>query len=103
MIIVAFGAIDPDGNVKIPDNFGNFKKLRTPSTKLILSLGGAKLEAKNSFAQFSSKPETRANFVKNCLNVVKNNNLDGIDIVWEYPEPADRENFVALHQDLKQE
>lgn len=101
MFMISFGTIDASGNVGLPSNFANFKKLKTATSKLILAIGGASWAAKNAFTQVSSTAAGRATFAQNCLNIVKNNGLDGIDIDWEFPENSERANYVALHQDLK--
>lgn len=103
IFVIAFGTIDSAGNVKLPDNFSQFKKLKTPTSKLMLALGGADDKAKKAFGQIAALPGTRAKFAQNCFNIVNEieNRLDGIDIDWEFPEFSDRANFVALHKDLK--
>lgn len=101
MFMISFGTIDASGNVGLPSNFANFKKLRTSTSKLLLAVGGASADAKSAFTQVSSTAAGRATFAQNCLNIVKNNGLDGIDIDWEFPDSTERANFVALHQDLK--
>lgn len=100
IFILAFGTLDASGNVGVPDNFANFKKLKTPTSKLILALGGATADP-SVFKQNAATASSRAKFAQNCLNLVKNYGLDGLDIDWEFPNSEDRTTYVALHQDLK--
>lgn len=100
IFVIAFGTLDGNGNVGLPDNFASFKKLRTANTKLVLAIGGA-TAGTAVFKQIAATPASRARFAKNALNLVVNNGLDGIDIDWEFPDTGDRAIFVALHSDLK--
>ncbi len=84
----------------LPDNFANFKKLKTANSKLVLAIGGA-TAGTAVFQQNAATAASRARFAKNVLNLVVNNGLDGIDVDWEFPGASDRETFVALHSDLK--
>ncbi|KAM5447956.1 hypothetical protein McanCB56680_008038 [Microsporum canis] len=91
----AFGSITPDYEINVGDTmtsyeFNNFKLIRGP--KRILSFGGW---------DFSNSPETytilrqgvtRANRLKlatNIANFIKEHDLDGVDIDWEYPSAPD--------------
>lgn len=101
MFIVAFGTIDSEGNLGLPFNFERFKKLRTPTSKLLIAIDGANDEGMAAFSKVSSTAERRENFAQKCLEYVTTNNLDGIDIDWEFPTVEERENFVLLHRDIK--
>lgn len=100
IFVIAFGSLDGNGNIGLPDNFANFKKLKTANSKLVLAIGGA-TAGTAAFKQNAATAASRTRFAKNALNVVANNGLDGIDIDWEFPEASDRSTFVALHSDLK--
>jgi chitinase len=52
-------------------------------------------------AQMARTPETRANFIKSAIKMCETYDFDGIDIDWEYPTPADKENFMQLLRELK--
>lgn len=98
--VIAFGTLQANGAITLPDNFESYKRLRTSTSKLILAVGGA-TAGTYVFQQVAATASTRATFAQNCLNLVKNSGLDGIDIDWEFPGTADRDTFVALHKDLK--
>lgn len=100
IFVIAFGTLDGNGNVGLPDNFANFKKLKTANSKLLLAVGGA-TAGTAVFQQNAATAASRARFAKNVLNLVVANGLDGIDIDWEFPDASDRSTFVALHADLK--
>lgn len=101
MFMISFGTVDASGNVGVPSNIANFKKLRTSTSKLMLAIGGADWNAKQAFSTIAASSGLRSTFSQNCLNVIKTHGLDGIDIDWEFPDNSDRANFVALHKDLK--
>lgn len=50
----------------------------------------------------------RMRFVKQVTQFIRFHKFDGLDLDWEYPtqrggQPYDRENFVALTKELRQE
>jgi GH18 family chitinase len=87
----AFGVLTEDYQVKFQDTlteyeFRNFKKISGP--KKILSFGGWDFSAQpstyNIFRQ-GVKAANRLTMATNIANFIKENNLDGVDIDWEYP------------------
>jgi len=83
-----------------------FKKTY-PHLKVSLAIGGWNEGSKN-YSLLVSNPEQRQRFVKQVTGFVMKYNFDGLDLDWEYPtqrggQPKDRENFVALTKELRQE
>jgi hypothetical protein len=84
-----------DYQVKVGDvlstyQFGEFKKIS--GAKRILSFGG--WEFSNSDATYKIfrtgvRPENRLVMARNIANFIKEHNLDGVDIDWEYPGAPD--------------
>lgn len=72
-------------------------------TKVILSLGGAGLC--ENFAAISKNDSMRALFIHNLILFVKEKNLDGLDLDWEYssvPVPVeDSAAYTKLVLDLR--
>ena len=73
----------------------------------MLSVGGW---GSGRFSEMASTDERRKAFAKDCLRVVEEFGLDGIDIDWEYPtsdmagisaSPDDTENFTLLMKELR--
>lgn len=69
--------------------------------KVLLSIGG--WDDSGNFPLVASTGALRATFAHSCLEAVRNYDLDGIDIDWEFPgyadhggSPADRRNFTLL-------
>ncbi|MGL4774377.1 MAG: glycosyl hydrolase family 18 protein [Clostridium sp.] len=96
-------------------------KQRNPNLKIGISIGG--WSKSGDFSVMAASSSSRANFVKNAMDMLRNLNLDFVDIDWEYPgadqtrKPdlldnihdegtinacaADKENYILLLQDLR--
>ncbi len=75
-------------------------KAKTYGVKTGISVSGDK----NIFATIAASATARTKFTAQVLAFVKNNNLDGADIDWEYPTAADAsaDNFVLLMKELSE-
>ena len=107
---LAFGVIK-DGLLDMSGltNWDCVKNFRVwnPDLKLVLSVGGW---GAGGFSNMAMTEEGRRAFAASCLEVVEQNNLDGIDIDWEYPcsplaeidyDPKDKENYTLMLQALR--
>ena len=84
-------------------------KKKNPNLKVLLSVGGWGCRG---FSALASTAEGRKKFANSALEIVKEYNLDGIDIDWEYPvnggwgvidsKPEDKENYTLLLKTLRQ-
>lgn len=118
-MIYSFIGIITDGSVNVldswmdlpngKDGFGKFTRLRelSPGTKAMVAIGGWN-EGSVKYSQVVGNPAIRATFVKNVVNFLKQYNFDGLDVDWEYPnqrggKPSDKENYVALLKELREE
>ncbi|GAB3781092.1 glycoside hydrolase family 18 protein [Spirosoma horti] len=93
----------------------NFKhlnqlKLRNPDLKILISIGGWAWSENFSDAVVSDTG--RVAFAASAVDIVREYQLDGIDIDWEYPgmkgednvfRPEDRENFTLLFKALREQ
>lgn len=80
-----------------------------PHLKFIIAVGGWEADG---FSDMAANAANREIFVDSAVAYVKEHNLDGIDIDWEYPvngawgviksRPEDKENFTALIQLLRE-
>lgn len=82
-------------------------KEKNPELKVMVSVGGW---GSGRFSEMAADENNRLSFANDCLRIVEEYGLDGIDIDWEYPtsslagissSPADRENFNLLMRDLR--
>lgn len=108
----AFGHVNDnfDGvRINNPDRLKDITALKkkNPHLKVMLSIGGW---GSGRFSEMAADENYREKFSKDCQRVVKEFNLDGIDIDWEYPtssaakissSPDDTENFTLLMQDIR--
>lgn len=82
-------------------------KKNDPDLKILLSIGGW---GSGRFSEMAADHTLRSKFAQDCLNIVREFNLDGIDIDWEYPgtsvagissSPHDIDNFTLLIKQLR--
>ena len=78
-----------------------------PDLKVLLAVGGW---GAGNFSEMAADETHRKKFCENCLAAIKQYNLDGIDLDWEYPtsssagissSPNDTKNFNLLLTDLR--
>ncbi len=94
-------------------------RARNPHLRIGVSVGG--WSKSGDFSAVAANPTTRAKFVKNLVEFVRLNNMDYLDVDWEYPcdvrqpdlvdnmrdegtpyaTPADKQNYILLLQDLR--
>ncbi len=79
-----------------------------PHLKVLLSIGGWE---SGRFSEMAANEAWRLSFANDCQRIVKEFNLDGIDIDWEYPtsdlagiscSPDDTDNYTLLMRDIRQ-
>lgn len=106
-------------------HFNQFRKLKElhPDLKILISLGGGgggdnPDGGKPIFEEIAADPQLRAEFVQNCVDTFLRGDLpevgdrggpgsaqgifDGIDVDWEWAEDETRDNYTALHQELRE-
>lgn len=112
-IHIAFGLIDDKGEVYW-DQMGTegvLRKIRkiNPSIKIVLSIGGW---AADGFSQAAATEEGRVKFAKSAVKIMKENEMTGLDIDWEFPgssvgaivsSPKDKETFTLLLKELRKQ
>jgi chitinase len=114
-IIYAFANIE-NGEIKqgFKNDAENFKilnqaKERNPNLKILISIGGWTWSGR--FSDMCLTEESRTKFINSAILFVQKNDLDGIDIDWEFPNqigdnnpyrPEDVHNFTLLMQELRE-
>ncbi|MCR4735255.1 MAG: hypothetical protein K5829_09660 [Treponema sp.] len=111
---LSFARIDSRGLVQL-DNKEYLKKQvdalhkTFPNLRINLSIGGWGAEG---FSKAASTKKNRSKFVESMQNLIKEMDLNGVDIDWEFPvgpdwgqsiksSPDDRENFILLLSEIK--
>lgn len=114
-----FIGISTDGSVRILDSwndlpggkngFGKFTSLQklNPNVTTLVGMGGWN-EGSYKYSQVAGNPTIRAKFVNNMVAFLKMYNFNGLDLDWSYPNQrggvvADRENYILLLKELRQE
>ena len=92
-------------------NFGALRNLKAqnPQLKTILSVGGWTWS--NRFSDTAASDQTRKNFAKSAVDVLRAYGFDGVDLDWEYPNveaikgnsyrPEDKQNYTLLLQEIR--
>lgn len=110
-VIYAFATINPNGTFEVYarrhlEELGNLRIFK-PELKVILAIGGWGAEG---FSDAALTPKSRFEFARETQKWVKEYELDGIDLDWEYPgssaagiksRPEDKENFTLLIEALR--
>ena len=77
--------------------------------KVMVACGG--WGGSGGFSEMARSVENRKKFVESVVRFIKEYNLDGLDIDWEYPGmegignpyiPEDKENFTSLMRELRE-
>ena len=104
-ILHAFAWPDSLGNISTYDNLLNptlNNLAHNEGVYISIAFGGYGLS--DGFAPMVANDSTRANFVNNAIQFIIDNNYDGIDLDWEFPEDfVEGQNLTILVSELKEE
>ncbi len=80
-------------------------KAKANKVKFGISIGPGAGVTEDTYLTIAKSATARANFVKNIVAFAKNNDLDGVDMDWEYPRNNNggSDAFHALMQELSTE
>ncbi|MCF2505008.1 glycoside hydrolase family 18 protein [Dyadobacter sp. CY107] len=95
----------------------NFRKLnemkasKNPDLKILISIGGWAWS--ENFSDAVLTETSRRQFAKSSVDIIRQFNLDGVDIDWEYPamrgeegnifRPEDKQNFTLMFKAIREE
>lgn len=82
-----------------PSRFATvMQKAKLNGVKTGISVSGTR----SIFIEMAVSASARKLFINNVVNFARNNNLDGVDMDWEYPSTADgsADNYVLLMKEL---
>ncbi|RZK37464.1 MAG: glycoside hydrolase family 18 protein [Pedobacter sp.] len=97
-------------------DFENFKRLnslkqKNPSLQILISIGGWSWS--ENFSDAVLTDSLRKGFAQSSVDIIRKNNLDGVDIDWEYPgmpgeegnvyRKEDKENFTLMFEAIRKE
>ena len=102
-LFAAFANVGNDGTLTSVPQISSWNSLKStnPQLRILLSIGGWNWSS--NFPAMAADSVKRATFAQSCRSVVLAQNLDGIDLDWEWPGGGntvpianDRNNFTAL-------
>ncbi len=96
-----------------PNDDANLKTLTGlrksfPDLRILVSVGGWSWSG--GFSDMALTKKSRGKFIRSAVEFLQKQDLDGIDLDWEYPglpgagnthRPADRKNFTSLLSELR--
>ncbi|CAL4170495.1 unnamed protein product, partial [Meganyctiphanes norvegica] len=84
-------------------------KKQNPDLQVTVGIGGY-AEGPQKFSTMAAKPALRKTFIDSMVIFIKEHKFDGLDLDWQFPAevyrggaPEDKENFVILVKELRQE
>jgi chitinase len=99
-ILFAFTNANSGGSVTGYVAGGVVSAAHAAGVKVMASIGGA--NNSSAFPGIAANSGSRSTFASNVKALCDNNNLDGVDIDWEFPENAqDSANFTLLMKQLR--
>ena len=104
VVVYAFYAVNTAGTLSAPSSPASTlvavrDKARANNAKVLLGINDG---AAGNFKNMAATAAGRNNFIKDVMNVVRTNNLDGVDIDWEFPSTSDGTDatFTLLMKEL---
>ncbi|MEV4282926.1 glycosyl hydrolase family 18 protein [Actinoplanes xinjiangensis] len=97
----SFALPNANGTLQPIENTAKLQQLVTlghqNNVRVSLAVGGWNDGNDSAFESLAAGAGTRTTFVNSLMSVVRQYNLDGIDMDWEYPDPgASADNYTAL-------
>ncbi len=104
VVVYAFYAVNNLGTLSAPASPSSTlsavaTKARANNAKILLGINDG---AAGNFKNMAATATGRNNFIKDVMNTVRTNNLDGVDMDWEFPSTMDGTDitFTALIKEL---
>jgi chitinase len=104
VVVYAFYAVNASGTLSAPTSPSSTlvavrDKARANNAKVLLGINDG---AAGNFKNMAATAAGRNNFIKEVMNTVRANNLDGVDIDWEFPSTTDGTDatFTLLMKEL---
>ncbi|KAF5469584.1 hypothetical protein F2P56_013647 [Juglans regia] len=99
-LYAGFAKVNDNGNVFIPERyldlfevFTRTVRVRNPSVKTLLSIGGESEEA--HISTVVANEVKRGHLKRDSIGLAKKFGFDGLDLCWLYPSNADREDQLS--------
>jgi len=106
-VVYAFYQVNNTGGLSAPSSPVSSltavrDKARANNAKVFLGINDGTGDGTTNFKNMAATATGRNNFIKNVMNVVRQQNLDGVDIDWEFPTTGDGTDatFTLLMKEL---
>jgi GH18 family chitinase len=106
VVVYAFYGVNGSGTLSAPTSGSTLAatvtKARANNAKILLGINDGTGDGKTNFKNMASTAAGRTNFINSVMTVVRTNNLDGVDMDWEFPSTSDGTDvtFTALMKEL---
>ncbi len=107
VVVYAFYQVNASGTLSAPSSPSATltdvaNKARTNSSKIFLGINDGAGDGTTNFKNMAATASGRNNFIKSVMNTVRQNNLDGVDVDWEFPSTSNSTDitFTALMKEL---
>lgn len=107
VVVYAFYQVNSSGSLVAPGSAtaplaAVATKARSNNAKILLGINDGSGDGKTNFKNMAASPQGRTNFIRDIMNVVRVNQLDGVDMDWEFPTTSDGTDvtFTSLMKEL---
>ena len=107
VVIYAFYGVNTSGTLSAPSAPAATlsavrDKARSNGAKVFLGINDGSGDGKTNFKNMAATPAGRTAFIVSVMNTVRANNLDGVDMDWEFPTTTDGTDatFTLLMKEL---
>jgi chitinase len=107
VVVYAFYGVNSAGTLSAPASPASTlvavaTKAKTNNAKIFLGINDGSGDGKTNFKNMAATAAGRNNFIKDVMNTVRANNLDGVDMDWEFPSTSDGTDatFTLLMKEL---
>lgn len=107
VVIYAFFGVNTSGTLTAPASPATtidavILKARTNNAKIFMGINDGSGDGKTNFKNMAATATGRNNFIKDVMNKVRQYNVDGVDMDWEFPNTSDGTDatFTLLMKEL---
>ncbi len=116
VVVYAFFGVNASGTLTAPASPATtidalLTKARTNNAKVFMGINDGSGDGRTNFKNMAATATGRNNFIKDVMNKVRQYNLDGVDMDWEFPTTSDgtdatftlmmKELSDSLHRDAR--
>lgn len=107
VVVYSFYQVNASGSLVAPSSpvaslAAVATKAKTNNSKILLGINDGSGDGKTNFKNMAATQTGRTNFIRQVMNVVRSQQLDGVDVDWEFPTTSDGSDitFTALIKEL---